>query len=112
LRDCADIDVFDWTIPAGHWRSKGTTVAPRLPEPNPAKMGSTSELCKIFPVAAVRNVAVMPHSFYHGPSLLAAIHVTAALWTPGAIIEWRSFDLEAQLYSSALAPEGGRILVP
>jgi hypothetical protein len=28
------------------------------------------------------------------------------------MIEWRSFDLEAQLYSGALAPEGGRILVP
>jgi len=28
------------------------------------------------------------------------------------MIEWRSFDLEAQLYTGALAPEGGRILVP
>jgi hypothetical protein len=28
------------------------------------------------------------------------------------MIEWRSFDLEAQLYTGALAPEGGRILAP
>jgi hypothetical protein len=31
------------------------------------------------PVTAVRNVAVIPHSFCDGPGLLAAIHVTAAL---------------------------------
>jgi hypothetical protein len=36
-------------------------------------MGGISELCKIFPIAAVRNVAVMPHTFYDGPGLLAAI---------------------------------------
>ena len=43
---------------------------------------------------------------------LSAIHVTAALGTRGAMIEWRRFDLEAQLYSGAVAPKGGRILVP
>jgi L-alanine-DL-glutamate epimerase-like enolase superfamily enzyme len=29
-----------------------------------------------------------------------------------AMIEWRCFDLEAQLYGGALAPKRGRILVP
>jgi L-alanine-DL-glutamate epimerase-like enolase superfamily enzyme len=43
-------------------------------QPSPAKMGGISELRKIFPVAAVRNVVVMPHSFYDGPGLLAAMH--------------------------------------
>jgi hypothetical protein len=28
------------------------------------------------------------------------------------MIEWRCFDLEAQLYGGALAPKRGRILVP
>jgi L-alanine-DL-glutamate epimerase-like enolase superfamily enzyme len=81
-------------------------------QPSPAKMGGISELRKIFPIAAVRNVTVMPHSFYDGPGLLAAIHVTAALGTPDAMIEWRCFDLEAQLYGGALTPKGGRIVVP
>ena len=61
-------------------------------------MGGISELCKIFPIAAVRNVTVMPHTFYYGPGLLAAIHATAALGTADSMIEWRCFDLEAQLY--------------
>jgi L-alanine-DL-glutamate epimerase-like enolase superfamily enzyme len=52
----------------------------------------------------------MPHTFYDGPGLLAAIHVTAALGGPDAMIEWRMFDLE--VYGSALIPKNGRIPVP
>ncbi len=44
-------------------------------------MGGVTELCKVFQVAAARGVTVMPHTFYHGPGLLAAVHVTAALGT-------------------------------
>ena len=54
----------------------------------------------------------MPHTFYDGPGLLAAIHATAALGTADSMIEWRCFDLEAQLYGGALAPARGRISVP
>jgi L-alanine-DL-glutamate epimerase-like enolase superfamily enzyme len=81
-------------------------------QPSPAKMGGISELRKIFPLAAVRNVPVMLHSFYDGPGLLAAIHATAALGTPDSMIEWRRFDLEATIYGSALTPRHGRISVP
>ncbi len=81
-------------------------------QPSPAKMGGISELCKVFPIAAVRNVTVMTHTFYDGPGLLAAIHVMAALGTADAFIEWRCFDLEAQLYGEALTPARGRISVP
>jgi L-alanine-DL-glutamate epimerase-like enolase superfamily enzyme len=81
-------------------------------QPSVAKMGGITELCKVFPIAAVRNVAVMPHTFYDGPGLLAAIHATAALGTADAMIEWRYFDLEAQIYGSALVPKDGRMLVP
>ena len=48
-------------------------------QPSPTTMGGISELCKISPIAAVRNVAVMPHSSFDGFGLLAAIHVAAAL---------------------------------
>src|SRR6478672_747153 len=53
---------------------------------------------------AVRNITVMPHCFYDGPGLTAAIHVTAALGNANTMIEWRDFDLEAQLYGSVLTP--------
>ena len=81
-------------------------------QPSPAKMGGVTELCKVFQAAAARNVTVMPHTFYHGPGLLAAVHVTAALGTAGAMIEWRHSALEAWPYGPALMPEHGRIQVP
>jgi L-alanine-DL-glutamate epimerase-like enolase superfamily enzyme len=81
-------------------------------QPSPAKMGGISELRKIFPLAAVHNIPVMPHSFYDGPGLLAAIHATAALGSDDSMIEWRWFDLEATIYGDALSPKHGRISVP
>lgn len=81
-------------------------------QPSPAKMGGITELRKLFPLASVHNIPVMPHSFYDGPGLLAAIHATAALGTADSMIEWRWFDLEATIYGEALSPKGGRIPVP
>jgi L-alanine-DL-glutamate epimerase-like enolase superfamily enzyme len=81
-------------------------------QPSPAKMGGISELRKIFPLAAVHNIPVMPHSFYDGPGLLAAIHAAAALGSDDSMIEWRWFDLEATIYGDALSPKHGRISVP
>lgn len=81
-------------------------------QPSPAKMGGVTELCKVFPVAAVRNVATAPHTFYHGPGLLAAVHVTAALGTADALIEWRFSGLDALPYGDAVAPSDGTIAVP
>jgi L-alanine-DL-glutamate epimerase-like enolase superfamily enzyme len=81
-------------------------------QPSPAKMGGVTELCKVFTLAADRNVTVMPHTFYDGPGLLAAIHATAVLGAADAMIEWRYSDLEAHIYGDALAAERGRVLVP
>jgi len=81
-------------------------------QPSPAKMGGVTELQGVFRGAAARGAAVMPHTFYHGPGLLAAVHVTAALGAPGALIEWRYSGLEAFPYGPALLPAGGRIQVP
>jgi L-alanine-DL-glutamate epimerase-like enolase superfamily enzyme len=81
-------------------------------QPSPAKMGGVTELCKVFQVAAARAVTVMPHTFYYGPGLLAAVHVTAALGTADSMIEWRHAGLEADPYGGAAAPKHGRIAVP
>ena len=80
-------------------------------QPSPARIG-IAEASRVFPLAAARNLPVMPHSFYHGPGLLAAIHLTAALGTPGSMIEWRYTDLVAHVYGDAVRPENGRIQVP
>jgi L-alanine-DL-glutamate epimerase-like enolase superfamily enzyme len=81
-------------------------------QPSPAKMGGVTELAKVFQLAAARGVTAMPHTFYHGPGLLAAVHVTAALGTADSMIEWRYSGLEADPFGGALVPEHGRITVP
>lgn len=81
-------------------------------QPSPAKMGGVTELQRVFHAAAARGSVVVPHTFYHGPGLLAAVHVTAALGAPGALAEWRHSDLEAFPYGQALVPDRGRIPVP
>jgi len=80
-------------------------------QPSPIKMGGITELRKVFALAKQRNVTVMPHSFYDGPGLLAAVHVNAAMGD-GSLVEWRFFDLEQRLYGEAGVPKGGFIDVP
>lgn len=81
-------------------------------QPSPAKVGGVTELCKAFTLASVHNVPVMPHSFYDGPGLLAALHTVAVMGTADTMIEWRYFDLEAQIYGDELALKHGRVDVP
>jgi L-alanine-DL-glutamate epimerase-like enolase superfamily enzyme len=81
-------------------------------QPSPAKMGGITELQKVFAMAGVHNVTVMVHTFYDGPGLLASVHASAALGGAKALVEWRYFDLEAQLYGDAIVPRNGRIGVP
>jgi len=81
-------------------------------QPSPAKMGGITALRKVMALADAHNVAVMVHTFYDGPGLLASIHATAALGDDGSMIEWRYFDMEADLYGGALRPGDGYIDVP
>jgi L-alanine-DL-glutamate epimerase-like enolase superfamily enzyme len=80
-------------------------------QPSPIKMGGITGLRKVFTLAAAQGVTVMPHSFYDGPGLLAAVHVNAALGQ-GSLVEWRYFDLEAKLFGSAGVPSDGQFTVP
>jgi L-alanine-DL-glutamate epimerase-like enolase superfamily enzyme len=81
-------------------------------QPSPAKMGGLTELSKVFAMANAHNTTVRIHAFYDGPGLLAAIHANAALGGSGAMVEWRYFDLEAQLYGDAIVPKNGAIAIP
>ncbi|WP_242665924.1 mandelate racemase/muconate lactonizing enzyme family protein [Paraburkholderia ginsengiterrae] len=81
-------------------------------QPSSAKMGGLTELRKVFALANAHNVTVMVHSFYDGPGPLANVHASAALGGPGAMVEWRYFDREAQLYGEAIIPKNGTMAVP
>jgi len=75
-------------------------------------MGGITELSKVFAMANASSTTVVVHTFYDGPGLLAAIHASAALGGPRALVEWRYFDLEAQLYGEAIIPKNGAIAIP
>jgi L-alanine-DL-glutamate epimerase-like enolase superfamily enzyme len=94
-----------------HYQQMFEAQAVDFAQPSPTKMGGISELRKVFTLASVHNVTVMPHSFYDGPGLLASLHVNAALGQ-GSLVEWRYFDLEARLYGSDGVPKDGSIAVP
>lgn len=81
-------------------------------QPSPAKMGGITALRKVMALADAHNVAVMVHTFYDGPGLLASLQATAALGDEGAMVEWRYFDMEADLYDGALRPRDGHIDLP
>lgn len=81
-------------------------------QPSPAKMGGLTEMAKVAALAACHNVTLMVHAFYDGPGLLAAIHATAALGGCDSMVEWRCFDLEAELYGPTFRPVDGWIAVP
>ncbi|CAG4921952.1 enolase C-terminal domain-like protein [Paraburkholderia saeva] len=81
-------------------------------QPSPAKMGGLTEPKKVFAMANTNNVTVMVHTFYDGPGHLASVHASAALGGPGALVEWRYFDLEAQPYGDAIVLHDGAIAVP
>jgi L-alanine-DL-glutamate epimerase-like enolase superfamily enzyme len=94
-----------------HYQQMFEAQAVDFVQPSPTKMGGISELRKIFILAGASNVTVMPHSFYDGPGLLAAVHVNAALGQ-GSLVEWRYFDLQDRLYGNEGVPSEGSIAVP
>jgi L-alanine-DL-glutamate epimerase-like enolase superfamily enzyme len=80
-------------------------------QPSPTKVGGLGEARKIATLAAVENVAVVPHSFYFGPGLAAALHLAAA--TPGmAWVEWPMGELATPLLAEAIRPVDGWLAPP
>jgi len=80
-------------------------------QPSVTKVGGVSEMRKVFDLAAIAGVRVVPHSAYFGPGLLASIHVCAAqageVW-----IERFYCDFDETPFGDAVNPKSGRIRVP
>ena len=80
-------------------------------QPSPAKIGGITELWLAAALAREKGIRCVPHSPFHGPALLAAIHVIAA------IPEVVSCELRyCELSANPVAPYGeascGRLYVP
>jgi D-galactarolactone cycloisomerase len=80
-------------------------------QPSPTKVGGLGEAKKIVTQAAGADVAVVPHSFYFGPGLTAAVHLAAS--TAGmAWVEWPMGELATPLLEAPIRPEAGWLAPP
>ena len=80
-------------------------------QPSPTKVGGLGEARAIAALAAAANVALVPHSFYFGPGLAAALHLAAA--TPGVPwVEWPMGELATPLLEEPIRPVGGWLAPP
>jgi D-galactarolactone cycloisomerase len=75
-------------------------------QPSPTKVGGLGELKAIAALAAAHAVPLVPHSFYFGPGLAAALHLAAS--TPGVPwVEWPMGELVTPLLETPIRPVEG-----
>jgi D-galactarolactone cycloisomerase len=81
-----------------------------IAQPSVTKVGGLSEMRKIATLTATAGVALVPHCFYYGPGLAAAMHFATA--TPGVpYVEFPACDLEAPLLADPVRCVGGYVTV-
>ncbi|MEW6333278.1 MAG: mandelate racemase/muconate lactonizing enzyme family protein [Thermodesulfobacteriota bacterium] len=80
-------------------------------QPSVTKIGGISEMRKVMALAESFGIAVVPHSAYFGPGLLASIHLLAAMAheTP---VERFYCDFDMNPYHDAINPRDGRLAIP
>ncbi|MBT3361140.1 MAG: mandelate racemase/muconate lactonizing enzyme family protein [Rhodospirillales bacterium] len=80
-------------------------------QPSVIKIGGITESLKVAALADVCNVEFAPHSYYHGPGMLASLHLAAA--SPHEIVAEHGYDdLEGWPYGDALILNAGKLAVP
>jgi L-alanine-DL-glutamate epimerase-like enolase superfamily enzyme len=80
-------------------------------QPSVTKIGGVTELRRVVALAEAAGVAVVPHSAYFGPGLLASIHCVAAM-RGETLVERLYCDFAENPLGSAIEVEHGRIAVP
>lgn len=80
-------------------------------QPSVAKIGGISVVRDIFTMANQASVAVVPHSAYFGPALIATAHVSAAL-SRAPFIERLYVDLADDPFGDWYVPKNGILEVP
>jgi L-alanine-DL-glutamate epimerase-like enolase superfamily enzyme len=80
-------------------------------QPSVTKVGGVTEMRRVMTLAEAFGVAVVPHSAYFGPGLLASIHCIAAM-AGDSLVERFYCDFADNPLGDAIHPRGGRIAVP
>jgi L-alanine-DL-glutamate epimerase-like enolase superfamily enzyme len=81
-------------------------------QPSVTKVGGVTQMRKVMALAGARGVAVVPHSAYFGPGLIASIHCIAAM--PGeSLVERYDADFAVNPLHNAIMPDrNGCLAVP
>jgi len=98
-------------ISAMDFRHLWEVGAAKYLQPSVTKIGGITEAAKVAVLADIANVEFAPHSYYHGPGLLASIHLAAA-WSGNAVVEYGYDDLERKPYGDKVQVRNGAIAVP
>ena len=80
-------------------------------QPDAIKMGGVTELWKALDHAPQNGVRAEPHSPFHGPGWIAAVHVVAAM-QQDALCEFYYADLEASPCGEMIYPRDGYMPAP
>jgi len=80
-------------------------------QPSAAKIGGISVMRDIYALANQASVAVVPHSAYFGPGLVATAHVTAAL-SRAPLVERLYCDLSDNPFGDWYEPVDGYLALP
>ena len=80
-------------------------------QPDPIKMGGVTECWKALQMAEARCVQAEPHSPWHGPGLVAALHLIAAMKSH-CLAEFYYADLKESPIGDAGVPRNGALAVP
>lgn len=99
------------TMTAHHFGQMLAAGAVDFVQPSVTKVGGVSEFMKVAELAQRHAAAVMPHSPYFGPGLLATLHM-AATFEDETLIEYSYADLGASPLGAAVEVRAGRLQVP
>ena len=80
-------------------------------QPSVAKIGGISVVRDIYTLANQASVAVVPHSAYFGPGLIATVHLSAAL-SRAPFVERLYVDLADDPFGGWYVPKNGTLQVP
>ncbi|MBI3043775.1 MAG: mandelate racemase/muconate lactonizing enzyme family protein [Betaproteobacteria bacterium] len=81
-------------------------------QPSVTKVGGVTQMRKVMALADAHGVAVVPHSAYFGPGLIASIHCIAAM-PDGGLVERYDADFAMNPMHGAILPDrDGCLAVP
>jgi L-alanine-DL-glutamate epimerase-like enolase superfamily enzyme len=96
---------------APHFAQMFDAGAVDFAQPSVTKIGGVTEFMKVVALATQHDVAVMPHSPYFGPGLLATLHIMST-FAQETMVEYSFADLGASPMGDSIAIHNGRIAVP